>query len=73
MSDTAGQQSELLERFGFATFGFGALAFGDVAEHEDHASHFILVVANWRSDFLDDSLASIARNECRIFRKIQEN
>ncbi len=32
--DSAGEQAELFERFGFAAFGFVALAFGNVAENK---------------------------------------
>ena len=62
MRDTAGEKSELLQRFGFAPLGFVALPLGDVAENKDYARDFILAVANRGGDLLDNALNRIARS-----------
>ena len=54
VSDSAGQESELLEGLGFAPLRFVALTLGDIPENEDHARDFVFVVANRGGNLLDD-------------------
>ena len=60
MRNPAGEEAELLERLRLATFGFVALALGDVAENENNAGDFVLAVANGRRDLFDDALIAVA-------------
>src|SRR3954464_400647 len=48
VSNSTGEQAELFQRLGFASLGFIALTFGDVAENKDHAGDFILGIADGR-------------------------
>ncbi len=55
--NAAGEQAELFQGIGFASLGFIALTFGDVAEDKDDADDFVLVIANRGGHLLDDVFA----------------
>ena len=59
MRNPAGEQAELFQSLGFASLGFVALTFGDVAENQHNAGDFVFAVANRGGDLLDDVLAAL--------------
>src|SRR5947207_14781817 len=71
--NSAGEQAELFQGLGFASLGFIALTFGDVAENKDHAGDFVLAVANGGGDLFDDVLAALARTQGRVFRHAEQD
>src|SRR5947207_15723053 len=59
--NSAGEQAELFQGLGFASLGFIALTFSDVAENQHHACNFVLGVADRGGHLLDDVFGAVAR------------